>query len=362
MIDFIKHHRLWQAVIVLILLAIVYWGLIASDRYVSEAHVVVEKTDAAAEQAVDLSSQLAGQGGNARDQLLLRDYLLSVDMMRKLDSRLKLRHHYSSNGDFLSRLWFEDASIEKFHRHYLSRISVDYDDYSGLLMIRAQAYTPEMASNISKALIKEGESYMNELAHRLALEQVGFIEKQLTTMGERFIATRNKLLAYQNAHKLVSPGGTIASLASVVSQLEGQVAELRARRRAMESYLAPNSPDVRQVVMQIEGLKRQIEAEKARLASPATGSLNLISEQYERLQMDAQFAQDLYKTALSALEKTRVDSTRTLKKLSILQTPTLPEYPLEPRRLYNIVTFIVIILMLAAIAHLTTAIIRDHRD
>lgn len=362
MTNFFKQHRLWQAVIVLIIGAVIYWGLIASNRYVSEAHIVVERTDVGSSQAMDFTSLLPGGGGNPRDLLLLRDHLLSVDMLRKLDARLKLRQHYSGNGDPLSRMWFKDASMERFHQHFLSRVSAEFDDFSGVLVIKSQAFAPELANKITRALVEEGERYMNELAHKLALEQVDFIERQVRVLGERLNKSRQAVLAYQNTHKLVSPGSTVESLSSVIAHLEGQAAELKARKLAMESYLEPSSPDVRQITMQIAGLERQVAAEKARLTSSGTRSLNQVTEQFERLQMESQFAQDLYKTALAALEKARVESIRTLKKVSILQSPTLPEYPLEPRRLYNIVTFIIFILMLAGIIHLITAIVRDHKD
>jgi len=51
--------------------------------------------------------------------------------------------------------------------------------------------------------------------------------------------------------------------------------------------------------------------------------------------MDAGFAEDVYKTALVALENGRIEATRTLKKVSVLQRPTVPQYPLEPRRIYK---------------------------
>jgi len=78
--------------------------------------------------------------------------------------------------------------------------------------------------------------------------------------------------------------------------------------------------------------------------------------------MEAGFTQDVYKTALIALEKGRVEAIRTLKKVSLLQTPTLPEYALEPRRLYNTLVFTLVALMLAGIVQLLMAIMRDHKD
>jgi capsular polysaccharide transport system permease protein len=78
--------------------------------------------------------------------------------------------------------------------------------------------------------------------------------------------------------------------------------------------------------------------------------------------MQTVFAQDVYKTALTALEKGRIDAARNLKKVSIVQSPTLPQYPLEPRRAYNIIVFALSVLVLAGILQLLAAIIRDHQD
>jgi len=46
----------------------------------------------------------------------------------------------------------------------------------------------------------------------------------------------------------------------------------------------------------------------------------------------------------------------------VLQRPTLPIYPLEPRRIYNIVVYILATLMLTSIAQLLLVIVREHRD
>jgi capsular polysaccharide transport system permease protein len=164
-----------------ILLAIAYWGLIASDRYVSEAHVIIQKTDLASGQSMDIGSFLAGSSGNNRaDQLLLRDHLLSLDMMNKLDAQLDLRTHYSGwRHDPISALWFRNTSQERMHQYFQNRLSVEFDDYAGVLVIKAQAYDAKTAHAIGTMLVEEGERAMNELAHRLAQEQVTFVEKQV---------------------------------------------------------------------------------------------------------------------------------------------------------------------------------------
>jgi capsular polysaccharide transport system permease protein len=346
------------------LLAAVYWIVIASDRYVSEAHVIIQRTDLASGQAMDFSSLLGGAAnGSLADQFLLRDHLLSVDMLKKLDAALNLRAHFSdSQRDPLSRMWFEDASMEWFHRFYLSRVSVEFDTYAGVLIIKSQGYDPKFAHAISTMLVKEGERFMNDMAKNLALEQVAFLEKQVSQMNNRVMQTRQAVLVYQNRKGLVSPQATAENISEIVSHLKAKLTELQAQRSTLQGYLVPDHPNIVQLNLQTAAIEKQIAQEEAKLASPNGQTLNRTIEEFQRLQLEAGFAQDIYKTALIALEKGRVEATRTLKKVSVLQAPTVPEYPLEPRRIYNTVVFMLVAMLLAGIAHLLAAIVRDHKD
>lgn len=347
-----------------IVLAMVYWGLIASNRYVSEASIEIERTDMVGAASLDFGSLLSGVGGGrSKDQLLLREYLRSLDMLKKLDAKLDLRGHYSdSSRDPLSRMWGRERRQEIFHQHYLSRTSIELDEYSGLLLIKVQAYEPQMAKAIADMLVSEGERYMNELGHAVALDQVAFLEKQVAEMGQRAIEARRELLAYQNATGMLSPQALAETLQGTVNRLESQLTDLKARRAALLGYLSPEAPGVVEINLQIQAIEKQIELEQGRLTSPKGKTLNVTVEEYQRLELAAKFAEDVYKTALVALERGRVESLRTLKKVAVLQSPSLPDYPLEPRRIYNIVAFTLAALLLAGIIHLLAAIIRDHRD
>lgn len=361
MIRKIRQHS-FKAAGVVILLAAIYWGLFASDRYVSEAHVVINRTDFSGGDTIEVAALITG-GRSHQDLMILRDHMLSVDMLEKLDAKLNLRSHYSDRKrDILSRLWFENASIEFFHRHYLSRVTVEIDDLSGVLLIGGHGYTPETAHAITTLLVEEGEKFMNDMFHRIAREQVVFLEKQVAEKGEWLKQTRQTVLAFQNANELVSPQGKIESLAAIVGRLEGQLIELKGKRETMLGYLSPKAPDIAQINFQIQAVEKQLGQENARLASIEGQTLNRTVEEYQRLEMEAKFAQDVYQTALVALEKGRFEAMRTLKKVSIVQAPTVPQYPVEPRRVYNIFLFALAVLTLMGILHLLAAIIRDHKD
>lgn len=347
-----------------IVLAALYWGFIASDRYVSEASIEIERTDLMGAGTFDFGSLISGVGGaRSKDQLLLREYLRSLDMLKRLDEKLDLRGHYSDTSrDPLSRMWGKDRRQEIFYQHYLSRTSVELDEYSGLLHIKVQAYEPKIAKAITEMLVREGERYMNELGHAVARDQVAFLETQVTEMGLRAISTRKELLAFQNSKGILSPQSLAETLQSTLNRLESQLTDLKARRAALLGYLSPEAPGVIDLNLQIQAIEKQLVLEQDRLTSPKAKTLNATVEEYQRLEMSAKFAEDVYKTALVALEKGRLEALRTLKKVAVLQSPSMPDYPLEPRRIYNIVAFTLAALLLAGIVHLLAAIIRDHRD
>jgi len=358
-----RRNPVFAVAVVFSLLSACYWFLIASDRYVSEAHVIVQRTELSGSNDIDLASFLTGSStANRGDQLILRDYLLSVDMVKKVDADLNLREHYSSWGiDPFSKLASE-PTIEELHEYYLSRISVEFDEYSGILVIKAQGFDPAMSQKITATLVREGENFMNSMAHGLARDQVVFLEKEVNEMGRRAMAARQAVLDYQNRNGIVSPEASTEAISAIIMRLEVQKTELETKLTALQAYLVPNHPSIVELQQQIDALTEQINEENSKLVSPRGGTLNSKIEQFQRLEMEAKFSQDLYKTTLVALEKGRVESTRAVKKMSIVQAPSLPEYSEQPRRLYETVLYTIVAFLIAGIAHLLMAIVKDHRD
>ncbi|MFY7916213.1 MAG: chain-length determining protein [Rubrivivax sp.] len=347
----------------LIALASLYWLVVASDRYESEARVVLQRADLAGGQTVDFAALITGAAGvNRTDQLQLREHLLSLDMVRMLDSKLRLRHHYSNQGDWISRLWWTDTPMERFQHYLRNRISVEMDEFAGVLVVKAQAYTPAVARDIAEALLLAGEAHMNQMGRSLAQEQVQFLEQQVSQLGERLRTAKAAVLAFQNRNGMVSPSATVETVAGIVARFEAQVAELQSRRTGLLAYLQPTAPQVKELDAQIAAMEKQIALERARLAAPTGKPLNAMALEFQRLQFEAEFTQQVFNGALIALEKGRVEATRTLKKVQVLQSASVPEYPLQPRRIYSTLVFALVALLVASALQLLIAIVRDHQD
>ncbi|WP_404416348.1 chain-length determining protein [Vreelandella aquamarina] len=358
---FLRQNPHWLLAFIAIALVSIYWFVWAEERYVSNATVVLESPQVATPE-ISLSSLMGGSGGSTADLLLLREHLLSVDMLRYLDEELDLRAHYSEHGDIFATLRNPNGPIEDLHDYFLRRVEVELDEYAGVLNIRVQGYTPDFAHALATELLQAGENHMNEMGRRLAEEQVTFLENQMVRLEERFEETRSQLLEFQNEYGLVSPTTTVENINQVVATLEGDLARLQAQRNALASYQSNQSSELRRAEREIEALRDQIIEQRDRLAQTTGDSLNRVSAEYQMLELRAEFAQETYSSALAALENTRLEAARQLKQVSVLQSPLMPEYPTEPERLYNSAVFAIITLFLALILSMMIMIIKDHRD
>jgi capsular polysaccharide transport system permease protein len=91
-------------------------------------------------------------------------------------------------------------------------------------------------------------------------------------------------------------------------------------------------------------------------------SLNVLAGRYQELLAELEFASDAYRGALTALETARIESTRKLKSLVLVESPALPESAAYPRRIYSLTALLMGLTLLYGIGQLIVATIEDHQE
>jgi len=347
------------------LLTAVYLWVFAANRYVAESVVTVRENSEAPMAGVDAVSALFGASAPASrdDELLLEAHILSMDMLRQLDERLGLRAAFAAPlMDPIFRL-SEDARQERFLDYYRSRVEVRVDERSGLMRIRTQGFTPELAAALNGEIIAVSERFINESSHRLAREQMEFAESELKKARHALDHARAELVAFQEKHGVLDPVAQAAANTGVTVELHAGIARQEAELKSMLNYLNEDAPPVRAAKAQLEGTRAQLEVESRRAMSSADGtSLNVLASSFQELFAEVEFAQDSYKLALTAVETARVESTRKLKSLVLVESPAVPESPEYPRRVYTLISLLLALGMLYGIARLVVATIEDHQQ
>lgn len=363
-------HRSWkkslklgsfQWVLACFSIAVIYFGFIASDRYVSRAELVVKQADQI-KMLPDALSMLGLGGSNHQDILLIQDYLKSADLLDKLDKELGLKAHYQSHKvDYFSRLP-DNVTREEFLKYYREHLSLHLDELSGVLTIELQAFDPVYGQRVVSLMLKESEGFINQLGHQVALEQLAFVEKEVDRAYQRVQTEKAKVLEFQNSHHLISPESTSKARLTVVSQIEGELARQQAQLKQLQSYMKETAPAVVSVKSRVEALTLQLAQEQSRLTGADKDAMNEITARYLDVQTKASLAADLYKTGLISLEQAKVEAYRKLKHLLVISQPTLAEDAEYPRRLYNLATIGVLLCLLYGLIVMGLATLREHQD
>ena len=347
-------------------LTAIYLVMIASDRYVSESIVVIREEGSVPSipAGVDALSAMFGTSmASTEDQYMLQAHILSNDMLQQVDEKLNLRNAYSSPKlDFVFRMG-RNASREDYLDYYRSRIEVLVDESSGLVTIRTQAFTPEIAQAVNQEVVAISEQFINESSHRLARDQMSFAESELEKSRARFESVRRKLTTFQEKHGVLDPTAQAAANTGLTAELQAMLARYEAELKGLLAYLYDDAPQVQTLQAQISGIRTQLQDEKRRAITEAGAdgaSLNVIAGQFQELVAELQFSSHAYQSALTALETARIESTRKLKSLVLVQSPALPESAEYPRRSYTLLALLMGLILIYGIGRLIVATIEDH--
>ncbi|MEW5789230.1 MAG: capsular biosynthesis protein [Pseudomonadota bacterium] len=342
---------------------LIYYAFFAADRYVSESVISVRASGENVNPIPGLA-MLAGVSPPAREDVLyLQAHIHSLDMLKHLDGKFDLRLAYGQPLlDPVYRL-FPGVSQEWFHWYFQNRVELEFDEASSLLTVRVDGFTPEFAQAVNAEILAQSERFVNEISHKLAREQMAFADEELRKARDRYQQAKSRMVAFQNKHGLLDPQAQAQATATLSTQLEGDLARKEAELKALLSYLQEDSHQVVALRNEVAALKAQLAEERARVAgSGSNGRLNALAAQFQDYILDAGFAEDAYKLALATVESTRIEATRKLKGVVVVEAPTRSETAEYPQRAYNLITLLVALSLIYGITRLVIATLHDHRD
>ena len=343
-----------------LLIAAIYYVAIASDRYVSMATFMIERSDGNRSMAEGIS--LFGMAPQASNDLkILENFIQSPDMLNYLERSLSLRQHYFESADWLSSL-AADASYDEFLTYYRDHISIRYNDSNGLLDLSVQAFSPKMAEDIASEILRHSEAFVNLISHNMATEQQAFVEKEVNLYEKRLREATNNIVNFQNQYGLLSATDQSVALSTILNELKAELIRNRTELQTLSSYLNGNAPEIIALKQRIKALEQQLGEEQKRLTSEDQGSMNTLSAQQQELQLNVELATKAYTSALVALETTRTEASRKLKQLVVISSPYQAEEATYPRVLYNLANIFIILLMVFALIRMVYATIMEHRD
>lgn len=338
-----------------------YVSLWSSPMYISETQFAV-RSGTEQPMSLDLSSQIFRTNTQSvQDAQVVEAYIRSPDAFAAVDDKLKIIDYYSSHKwDIISRLTSEPTLFDK--QTFWNRVSnpvVNPDN--GIVTYQIKAYDPKMAQAIGAEVLRQSEGLINEMNERARKDTMELAQKEVDLARDRVAKSQKALEAFRDAHKELDPQATATGLQTLVMQLEGERAKIKAEIADAKTYMQENAPEMVSMKSKLAGLEQQLAKEKARLVGTREGlAINAWVSEYETLMIESEFAKKQLTTAMTALETARASLLAKTRYIVPIEKPTLPDesrYPLA--WVFTLVTFLGLFLLYGLI-RLIIASIREH--
>ncbi len=361
----LRAHWLFSVVVIApTLLSTIYFGLIASDVYISESHFIVSSPESSMPTG-GITELLMGAGlshGHS-DSFQVRDYVLSRDALHELTRKLKIENIFgrpeTSIIDRYPGLIY-DRSFEELYKYYGKHVSVDADPISSISVLSVRAYTAEDARAIDAELLDMAERFVNTLNDRSRQDLIQFADNEVRIASEKAKDAAVALLVYRSHQTVYEPNKQAAlqleEVAKIHQQListEAEVAEIR--------KLSPDNPQIGALESAADLLRKMIVEETGKVTSPS-GSFSARAPAFERLQLDVEFADKQLGMALAELESARAEAQKKQIYLERVTQPSVQDKSMEPHRIRAIFTAFVVSLLVWGVASILIASVREHAD
>jgi len=348
------------------LLATLYYGLLASDRYVSEADFIVRGISSHRASGLDMLFQTFGISRTVDDTNAVQQYMLSRDAVRALESRLPLRNMFSNRrGDFFARFpyfWriFERDSFEQLFDYYQDHVSVVQEASKGITVLKVTTFDAAESQRIAQTLLRLGEEIVNRMNERAQGDAVRFAQADVEQAEKRLIKAQLDLTLFRNRELLIDPSKNSVSVLETITSLTTELTHTMALIEET-SQTAPGSPALASWRAKVAALQNQIAKERDKIAG-REGALAPKVADFERLSLGRELAEKGLSGAIASLEAARQEARRQQIYIEEIVPPNLADESTEPRRLRMIATVIVMTLAIAAILWILTVGAKEHSN
>lgn len=317
----------------------IYYGVIASDRYVTEARFALRpaigSVDKAAPDSVGTNSGVPHQMV-AQDTLITYNYVLSRPMVEIVAGQLPLREMFGRGSiDVLSRFDTEEP-VEKLVKYWRKRVDVDIEQGSGILTLTVNAFDPAESLAITKAILAESERMVNDLTTTARRDAVAESARELKLAEERMARIRLAVRDLRNRDGVLDAQKTNETNLKVIGELRGTRIKLAVDLTMSQRDLSPESRRIQDLKAQIKDIDDNIARLERQAASADPDQKRLLSDaltRFEALDNEREDAEKYYAKVLAASERARIIAERQIEFFNLVVLPVKAESAQQPRRI-----------------------------
>lgn len=330
-------------VIVLAPLLVCAWYLYAraADQYASTVGFSVRTEEKSS--AIELLGGITElSGSSSSDTDILFAYLSSQELVRKADKAVDLRAIWSrvSTDDDPYFAFDPSGTIEDLLEHWEDKVSIIYDNSTGMIDLKILAFDPTDAQRIASFVLSESSAMINELSAIAREDAIKYARDELETTVKLLKEARRNMTEFRNRHQIVDPAIDTQNQMGLLITLQQQLAEALIEVDLLKETTRQTDPRVLQAKRRVAVIESRIEAERRKLGIGTSASgddvfANLVGE-FESLAVEREFAETAYTSALAAYNAARAEARRQSRYLAPHIRPTFAETAEYPEREKNL--------------------------
>jgi capsular polysaccharide transport system permease protein len=348
-----------------LLLATLYFFFIASDQYVSEFRFAVRDSQSAIS-GTDAAASAAGvtvATSTVVQNYMVTDYLTSRQVVDELQNQIDVRGLYSRpETDWISR-FNSRQPMERFALYWKRMVSATYDPITGLAIVEVRAFTAEDARLVASHLATMAEKLVNDISSRPQRDAVRFAEDALHRAEDRLKTVTTDLRRFRDTEQVIDPTTNIVASNVLLAQtLRSYLAQLRTELSSLNKQnLDTTAPMAQALQSRIKATREQLAAVEAEVPRSRDGAnpISKVMGEYERLDLERQFAQGLVTTMMQTLEQARLAASVQHLYVQSYVTPFLPQSALYPKRFISVAIVAFVSLLVWTIGLLLVRSIRE---
>lgn len=321
------------------LLGVLYFGLIASDLYVTEMRFAVRPAATGAERAApDAIGATLGipQAMVVQDTLITSEYTQSRAIIEEVEKTLpSLRAMFATPAaDWFSR-WDNEEPVEEFVKYWRHHVRSTVDKQSGVVLVKVSAFTAEDSLAIARAVLAASEKMVNGLTSEARARALAETETELRRIESRMSEIRSAMRDLRNNEGTLDAQKSGEAALRVLSEVRLERIRTDIRLRMASRDLNESSrqvKDLRTLLAEIDSKIRDMEQQMATTNVSAGRALSASLTRFEALDIDRQNAEKLFGQVLAAHERARIIADRQVVFFNAVVPPVLAESAQEPRR------------------------------
>lgn len=344
------------------LLSTLYFGFLASDVYISESQFVVRSPDKPAQSGLGILLKSTGFA-NAGDEIYAaQNFIQSRDALAQLDKDVGISRAYSSDKisifDRFNPLNL-DSTRENLFKYYRNHVSINHDTSSSITTLTVRAYSPDDAYKIDRRLLELAEELVNRLNERGRQDMIGFAEKEVAIAKQHATSAAVALTDFRNAKGVVDPERQATVQLQMISKLQDDLISTKTQLSQLKT-VAPKNSQIPVLSSRISELTKQIDEQMGQVVGDRK-SLAGVAAQYQRLQLESQFADKQLAAAMTSLEEAKNEARRKQAYVERIVQPSVPDKADEPRRFRGIFVTFAMGIVLWGISSMLLAGVREHK-